>query len=139
MDNETMIDSQRIRALREQRAWSQEQLAQVSGLSVRTVQRVEASGSASMETRMALAVAFGIGQADLLAEGAAVAPGPVDDAQPSQAQRVSTRLLLVALLIAVVVMLQLQFGYQVGKDMAQRDNRTACGQAGRTDCDAARR
>ena len=35
------IDASKIRAGRERRAWSQEQLAEVSGLSLRTIQRVE--------------------------------------------------------------------------------------------------
>jgi transcriptional regulator with XRE-family HTH domain len=52
------IDSARIRAERERRAWSQEQLAEVTGVSLRTVQRVETSGSASFETARALAAVF---------------------------------------------------------------------------------
>ena len=46
-----------VRTLRERRAWSQEQLAEIAGLSVRTVQRVETGGGASLETRMALSAA----------------------------------------------------------------------------------
>ena len=30
-----------VRVMREQRAWSQEQLAEFSGLSIRTIQRIE--------------------------------------------------------------------------------------------------
>jgi len=52
------IDSNRIRSERELRAWSQEQLAEVAGLSLRTVQRVEASGAASYETARAIAAVF---------------------------------------------------------------------------------
>jgi len=47
-----------IRKLREERAWSQEHLAEVAGLSLRTVQRVESDGSASHDTRLALAAVF---------------------------------------------------------------------------------
>ena len=52
------IDSSKIRAERERRAWSQEQLAETTGLSHRTIQRVEATGSASYETAKAIAAVF---------------------------------------------------------------------------------
>jgi transcriptional regulator with XRE-family HTH domain len=62
---EMKINPETIRKWREQRAWSQEHLAEITGLSLRTIQRVEAEGKASNETRMALASAFGCGLADL--------------------------------------------------------------------------
>lgn len=49
-----------IKKMREERAWSQEHLAAASGLSLRTIQRVEAEGRASAETRLALAAALGV-------------------------------------------------------------------------------
>lgn len=52
------IDSNRIRTERERRAWSQEHLAEVAGLLLRTVQRVETSGAASFETARAIAAVF---------------------------------------------------------------------------------
>ena len=52
------IDASKVRAERERRAWSQEQLAEVAGLSLRTIQRVESSGSASFETTKAIAAVF---------------------------------------------------------------------------------
>ena len=45
------IDPEIIRHLREERAWSQEHLAAVTGLSLRTIQRVESEANASAETR----------------------------------------------------------------------------------------
>lgn len=47
-----------VKKLRESRNWSQEQLAQMAGLSMRTVQRVEAGNNASMETLKSLAAVF---------------------------------------------------------------------------------
>ncbi|MFB9887933.1 2TM domain-containing protein [Balneatrix alpica] len=47
-----------IKALRLQRGWSQEQLASISGVSVRTIQRLENGASASLDTRKALAAAM---------------------------------------------------------------------------------
>jgi transcriptional regulator with XRE-family HTH domain len=49
------IDSDRIRTEREKRAWSQEHLAEVAGLALRTIQRVENSGAASYESARAIA------------------------------------------------------------------------------------
>jgi transcriptional regulator with XRE-family HTH domain len=49
-----------IRAERESRAWTQEQLAALTGLGVRTIQRVEATGIASAETAAALSAVFEI-------------------------------------------------------------------------------
>lgn len=49
-----------IQKLRLQRGWSQEQLADLSGLSVRTIQRLERGQTASVESLKALGAAFGI-------------------------------------------------------------------------------
>jgi transcriptional regulator with XRE-family HTH domain len=49
-----------IQKLRLQRGWSQEQLAEVSGLSVRTVQRLERGQPGSLESMNALAAVFEI-------------------------------------------------------------------------------
>lgn len=60
METLMKIDSNKIKKLREARSWSQEHLSNVAGLSLRTIQRVEAEGSASAETKMAIASAFDI-------------------------------------------------------------------------------
>jgi len=52
------IDSKRIRSEREKRAWSQEQLAEVAGVALRTIQRVETTGAGSYETAKAIAAVF---------------------------------------------------------------------------------
>jgi len=49
-----------IQKLRLQRGWSQEQLAELSGLSVRTIQRLERGQPASVESLKALGAAFEI-------------------------------------------------------------------------------
>jgi transcriptional regulator with XRE-family HTH domain len=54
-----------IQKLRLQRGWSQEQLAEVSGLSVRTVQRLERGQPASIESLKSLGAAFQIDFSDL--------------------------------------------------------------------------
>jgi len=47
-----------VRRLRDKNGWSQEQLAEFSGLNVRTVQRVESGQKASLETLKCLASVF---------------------------------------------------------------------------------
>jgi transcriptional regulator with XRE-family HTH domain len=49
-----------VRRLRDKRNWSQEQLATIAGLSLRTIQRVEAGNNASMETLKSLASVFDV-------------------------------------------------------------------------------
>jgi transcriptional regulator with XRE-family HTH domain len=55
-----------IKMFREARQWSQEQLAEISGLNVRTIQRVEQGLSASIDTRRAIAAAFEFEDIDAL-------------------------------------------------------------------------
>jgi transcriptional regulator with XRE-family HTH domain len=52
------LNKDQLRREREIRAWSQSHLAEVAGLSMRTVQRIENSGSASLESAKAIAAAF---------------------------------------------------------------------------------
>ena len=47
-----------VRKLRLQRGWSQEQLAEMTGLSVRTIQRIERGQKPSLETARAMAAVF---------------------------------------------------------------------------------
>lgn len=47
-----------IRKLRLQRGWSQEQLAGISGVSTRTIQRIERGRNASLESLKCLAAVF---------------------------------------------------------------------------------
>ena len=49
-----------IQKLRLQRGWSQEQLAELSGLSARTIQRLERGQTASVESLKALASVFDV-------------------------------------------------------------------------------
>lgn len=49
-----------VQKLRLQRGWSQQQLAELSGLSTRTIQRIENGQAASMETLKSLAAVFDV-------------------------------------------------------------------------------
>ena len=80
MEAEMKIDRNTVHRLRTDRGWSQEHLASVAGISLRTVQRVESEGSASGETKMSLAAAFGTSVADL-----APSPSQTAESRPTQA------------------------------------------------------
>ncbi|MBV9066564.1 MAG: helix-turn-helix domain-containing protein [Methylobacteriaceae bacterium] len=54
-----------VQKLRLQRGWSQEQLADLSGLSVRTIQRIERGNAASAESLKALGAVFDIDFSEL--------------------------------------------------------------------------
>ena len=57
-----------VRKLRLKRAWSQEQLAQFSGLNIRTIQRIERGKKAGLESLKSLAAVFEIELDELLEE-----------------------------------------------------------------------
>ena len=109
------IDANQIRTLREARGWSQEHLASVAGLSPRTVQRMEAEGKASHESRMAVAAALGIEPRQLLEA----------DGMPRSVAAKAGPSIQWSNLLPWVMLLALGagwFAYQVGKDLALRGN-----------------
>ncbi|MEO1323624.1 MAG: helix-turn-helix transcriptional regulator, partial [Pseudomonadota bacterium] len=53
-------DATKIKRWREERHWSQEHLAELAGVALRTIQRVENGEKASQETLLALAAAFNV-------------------------------------------------------------------------------
>ena len=67
-----------IKQLRSERGWTQQQLADICAVSLRTVQRVEMQGVGSLETCKALAAAFIIEREQLL-----VRPDNANDMNPT--------------------------------------------------------
>lgn len=61
-----IIDSDLVKKLRAAKPWSQEQLSQASNLNLRTVQRLENTGKASLESVRALAAAFEVDPEELI-------------------------------------------------------------------------
>ncbi len=57
-----------IKMFREMRHWSQEQLAAIAGINVRTIQRIEQGLPASLDTRRALARAFAFDDIDIFSK-----------------------------------------------------------------------
>ncbi|CAA6606032.1 conserved hypothetical protein [Rhodospirillaceae bacterium LM-1] len=64
-----MTPANSLKQLRLDKGWTQEQLAGISGVSVRTIQRIEQGGTAGLESAKALAAAFGLALADLQLNG----------------------------------------------------------------------
>ena len=60
------ISAEKLNMLRIQNGWSQERLADISGLSLRTIQRLERGESASLESQLAISKAFDIPPSELL-------------------------------------------------------------------------
>lgn len=62
---EETINRRLVKQLRSNNCWSQEHLALVSGVSLRTVQRIENEGKCSFESQKALAAALGLDATEL--------------------------------------------------------------------------
>jgi len=99
------IDSKLIRSEREKRGWSQNHLARVAGLGLRTIQRIEKTGSASFESGTALASVLSVEVADLRAK----------DAEPTRARTIRLSLELpVRLALATASGVACAFLYRSG-------------------------
>lgn len=57
-----------VQKLRLKKGWSQQQLAEISGISLRTIQRIEAGATPGLETLKSLAAVFEISIEDLRGE-----------------------------------------------------------------------
>ncbi len=68
-----------VRKLRLQRAWSQEHLAELSGLNVRTIQRIERGHNAGLESLKALAAAFDVDVETLRTEATMNEPASITE------------------------------------------------------------
>lgn len=116
------VDSSYVKAQREQRAWSQEHLAEVTGLGLRTIQRIESAGTASYESARSLAAVFGVDVADLR-----------DPREPAGGPRISVPLrpllgVLAALVTGVALLVATRsFADQVLIDLGVRRDMTLPG------------
>lgn len=59
------INAELVKRLRSEKSWTQEELSIASGLNLRTVQRIEKEASALLQSKKALASAFGVAIKDL--------------------------------------------------------------------------
>ncbi len=72
------INANKIKQLRESKCWSQQQLSELTGLSLRTVQRIEAKSVASQESIKCLAAVFEISVNELFDADALTSTSSVD-------------------------------------------------------------
>lgn len=104
-----MTIAEKVKTSRLKKAWSQEQLAEVACLSVRTVQRTEKGQKPSLETLSAIASAFNVNVSDL-SEDTYVASHTLDERineariQVAQESRFY-RILITAVLICMALMI----------------------------------
>lgn len=68
-----------VKKLRLQRGWSQEQLAELAGVSVRTIQRIERGFAPGLETAKALAAVFEVELSTFMPEVQTMNQEPVQD------------------------------------------------------------
>ena len=91
------IDALQVKTLRQQHQWTQQQLAELCGVSLRTIQRIEKEGNAATETVRSLCAVFEIPQQTLRTV-------PAADTSAWQPVRLGRQLLsiLMALVIGVI-------------------------------------
>jgi transcriptional regulator with XRE-family HTH domain len=75
----TNVSGDVVKTLRLERGWTQEQLAHLAGINVRTIQRVEKTGICDLETRSALAAVFQVDFKQLVGETKIEQTKPSDD------------------------------------------------------------
>lgn len=93
----------KVKKLRLERAWSQEQLAQLSSLSIRTIQRVENNEAPSLETLSALASVFNVNVSDLVSEPL-IESNELDNRISEARKQVENEInLLKSIIVAIVV------------------------------------
>ena len=66
---DTRLVGQTIKHLRQERHWTQDQLADIAGYDQRTIRRFEASGTSNIETINVFAEVFEVSALDILAGG----------------------------------------------------------------------
>ena len=98
-----MNSNNQVKQLRLQRAWSQEQLAEMAGLSVRTIQRIENGERPGLETLSALAAVFEVTVAEIGGEARREdAPGQ-EASLDLRIEEAKARVLSVALVVCVLL------------------------------------
>lgn len=89
------IDAQQLKQLRTSKAWTQQQLADASGLSLRTIQRLERYGTGASESVLCVAAALSIDSSVLISD--------TNFEVVSQPQAFSLPQLIVAALVGAVI------------------------------------
>jgi len=96
------ISIDKLKILRKEKGWSQEVLATASGLSARTIQRIEANGKASAESVLAIASVFNLSPQALAASS--------DEIEVNWTRKVVMKNLMALLVIAGAIGLLVVLG-----------------------------
>jgi transcriptional regulator with XRE-family HTH domain len=78
------INSEKLKSLRDEQPWSQDELATAAGLSLRTIQRAEREGVASLQTVKAIAAALNVDSSALRIPAATSAAGALAHASSTE-------------------------------------------------------
>jgi DNA-binding XRE family transcriptional regulator len=97
------ISINKLKTLRKDKGWSQELLAKMSGLSVRTIQRVESDGKASAETLLSIASVFDLSPKELQAT--------TNEIEVNWSGKKIMKNIFVMLMIAATVITAMSFGH----------------------------
>lgn len=112
---------------RKQKAWSQQHLADVSGLSLRTVQRIENNSVASQDSVKAIAIAFGLIPADLME--VELNPQPAEQPSPP-AVRNKRQSVIIPISIAATISLGVSIWFTAASYQRSNDASTMAEQQG---------
>lgn len=104
------MSTNRVKTYRLARAWSQEQLAEMAAISVRTVQRIENQEQPSLETLSALAAVFEVSVTELSGNGDSESDEAVDQRIIAAREKVNAesrfwRSLLTAVIVCALLYL----------------------------------
>ena len=105
-------DANKIKRWREERHWSQEHLAELAGIGLRTVQRIENGEPASRDSLMALAAAFNVDVMALTVDSQEEAASIVhrQNAKAREAIRLSLWIHLAGYIIGMAVFAAISLG-----------------------------
>ncbi|MEM9778262.1 MAG: helix-turn-helix domain-containing protein [Chloroflexota bacterium] len=105
------LDSDKIRLWRKERGWSQEQVAEKAGISLRTIQRIENSGTASSDSAASVADAFGTKITDFMIDEEAQGEKEAADklSQGLAGLKMSFGIHLISFLFVIPIMLVIDY------------------------------
>lgn len=106
------VDAEKVKRWREEHHWSQEHLAELAGIGLRTLQRIEKGEQASRESIKALAAAFNVDMSALALDPDAHVEQVLRDRQSkaSSALRLSLWIHLASFLIGAVTFTGISLG-----------------------------
>lgn len=108
---EMQLDVQKLKKLRKSKAWSQSHFAEVAGVSLRTIQRIEKSGIASPESAKSICASYDIQVVDLIInEHLKIEAAPTFlSAMRFKVERMDKKATLISFLLAFIIAFALTF------------------------------